>query len=183
MKTRLLLHPVSHKLTDACLMTVLRTEQEKPPICLPRGWSRRRDRDGNWKYRGERLPLGWTLRYLPNGSPCFHNGLRHFSTRDDPRDDPLIHGLDALPTSQAEQISSLPLRPRRSATQHRGDRPTPRSSTIPLTYEEFVQFEHTSLKTPSSIRLLKWLGREDSGMPAFEIHQFEINSAPPYVAL
>ncbi|KAF2650312.1 hypothetical protein K491DRAFT_141203 [Lophiostoma macrostomum CBS 122681] len=120
--------------------------------------------DGSWKYRGQRLPLGWTLRYLPDSSPCYQNALRNYCTHDDPRD------------------SFSPLQPRRSATQQEGDRLILRSSTT-ADLRRIAQFEHTDLRGPSSIRLLKWLGREVSGLLAFEMHEFEIGSAPPYVAL
>ncbi|KAJ4300673.1 hypothetical protein N0V90_002761 [Kalmusia sp. IMI 367209] len=39
------------------------------------------------------------------------------------------------------------------------------------------------LDAPTSIRLLKWVGRNDSGIPCFSVEEHQIDHTPPYIAL
>jgi ankyrin len=54
---------------------------------------------------------------------------------------------------------------------------------MPELYENFEQFDHAPLNSPTSIRLLRWQGREDLGLPSFAVEEFNVEEAPPYIAL
>lgn len=132
------------------------------------------------------MPLGWTLRYSRDGNPYFHNSLRNFCTRDDPRADSSQSLLekqvknDISDTSSSKDSTSVL---RRTATGQATLQLPHRSFTVPTSDEKYPQFQHESLPGPTSIRLLKWFGREDSGLVSFSIEQFDIDKAPPYIAL
>jgi ankyrin repeat protein len=152
-----------------------------PSINLPAGW-RREQKDGLWHYYVNRLPLGWVLRYASDGSPYFHNTIQQYCTRIDPR---IQHSHPSNFRGHVSLGSSKKtLRPLRKAyTQESIAAHLRRSSTVPCAANVFDQYSHEPLVASTAIRLLKWLGKDESGIPSFAVEQHDIEHTPPYVAL
>lgn len=163
---------------------------------LTLGWEEIVTRKKKRLFRAQRLPLGWQLNFSADGCPYFENTLQNYCTRYDPRSiviskdwarlwtdrgTPLFRNL--LSKEEVENISGVFDSPRRAATEAPSTSGILRFPTSIIDSEVYEEYKHQGLPSATTIRLLKYAGREVNGMPRFSIEVFETEEVPRYVAL
>src|SRR4051812_44057169 len=147
---------------------------------LTLGWERSSGPRGRQLYRHQLMPIGWLLSFSTDGYPYFENTLQQYCTRYDPRaidlprpwikkwtdrGTPLFTDLSTKEAFEEIPGTVRSVAIRRAETELHMSSGIIRTSTTITDSKWYQQYEYQSLSGPTSIRLLKYDGKNDSGIP------------------